>query len=96
MSNGTDDSYLGAIIKDFNIKFNIFMGDFQGIKSKLKCDLFSTYCTSYYGWESPFRIPRHLHSCPLRLRTFASCMVGRKDTSGDLRLWTLAVLPRVS
>ena len=46
--------------------------------------------------ESPFRIPRHLHSCPLRLRTFASCMVGRKDTSGDLRLWTLAVLPRVS
>ena len=49
MLNGTDDSYLGVIIKDFNIKFNTFMGDFQGIKSKIKCDLFSTYCTSYYG-----------------------------------------------
>ena len=49
MSSGIEDSYLGAIIKDFNVKFNIFMGDFQGIKSKLKCELFSTYCTSYYG-----------------------------------------------
>ena len=25
------------------------MGDFQGIKSQLKCDLFSVYCISYYG-----------------------------------------------
>ena len=49
MSSRIGDSYLDGIIKDFNVKFNIFMGDFQGIKSKLKCDLFSTYCTSYYG-----------------------------------------------
>ena len=37
MSSGIDDSYLDTIIKDFNVKFNIFMGYFQGIKSKLKC-----------------------------------------------------------
>ena len=49
MSNKGDDSYLDSVVKDFNCKFNIFMGDFQGIKSQLKCDLFSVYCTSYYG-----------------------------------------------
>ena len=49
MSCVDNNSYIDTITKDFNFKFNIFMGDFNGIKSKLKCNLFSTYCSSFYG-----------------------------------------------
>ena len=37
------------MIKDFNPKCNIFMGDFDKIDSCLKNELFSVYCTSFYG-----------------------------------------------
>ena len=49
MSSVDNNSYIDYITKDFNCKFNIFMGDFTSIKSSVKCDLFSTYCSSFYG-----------------------------------------------
>ena len=48
-TNGLGDSFQSALVKDFNCKFNIFMSDFSKITSKLKNELFKTYCCSYYG-----------------------------------------------
>ena len=48
-SNGTDDSFQSALVNDFNIKVNIFMSDFNKVSSKLKNELFKSYCSSYYG-----------------------------------------------
>ena len=50
MSNNIEeDSVMENVIKDFNTKFNIFMGDFNKVGSVLKNELFSVYCTSFYG-----------------------------------------------
>ena len=49
LSNKVEDTCLDYVIKDFNCKFNIFMGDFNKIHSHLKNKLFSVYCTSFYG-----------------------------------------------
>ena len=48
-TNIEEDFSLDSVIKDFNTKFNIFMGDFNNIESVLKNKLFSVYCTSFYG-----------------------------------------------
>ena len=37
------------IAKDFNIKVNAFLGDFNQLTSSLKNSLFPLYCTSFYG-----------------------------------------------
>ena len=44
-----DDVTLEYVIKDFNTKFNTFIGDFNNIQSDLKSKLFSVYCSSFYG-----------------------------------------------
>ena len=43
------DSFQNALVKEFKCKFNIFMSDFNKVTSKLKNELFNTYCCSYYG-----------------------------------------------
>ena len=48
-TNIQDDFSSDYVIKDFNTKCNIFMGDFNNIDSCLKNELFSVYCTSFYG-----------------------------------------------
>ena len=50
-SNGPDDSFQTALIKDFNCKVNIFMSDFSKVTSSLRNKLFSNYCCSYYSYS---------------------------------------------
>ena len=42
-------SMIGAIINEFNVKFNTMLGTFNHVSSHVKDDLFCKYCTSYYG-----------------------------------------------
>ena len=49
ISNKPGDTCLTNLIKDFNCKFNSFLGNFNQLTSSLKNKLFSVYCTSYYG-----------------------------------------------
>ena len=48
-SNGTSDSFQSALITDFNVKVNIFMSDFSKVTSKLRNNIFKSYCCNYYG-----------------------------------------------
>ena len=48
-SGDPGDNFQSSLAKDFNCKFNIFMSDFNKVTSKLKNELFNTYCCSFYG-----------------------------------------------
>ena len=49
LSSDRQDPHIENIKKDFIIKVNSFLGDFNQISSHIKYDLFRTYCMSLYG-----------------------------------------------
>ena len=49
LSQDRQDPHIEYIKKDFVVKINSFIGDFQNLSSNIKYDLFRTYCMSLYG-----------------------------------------------
>ena len=47
-----NDSLAQYIVKDFNIKFNTFIGDFGQVSSTVKNKLFRQYCCSFDGYQN--------------------------------------------
>ena len=73
-----------SIKQDYEEKLNETKNHYEAELSKCKNEISELKAEQRtFLWGSPFRIPRHLESCLLRLRTLASCLV---------RLKTLALL----
>ena len=49
ISNSNNGVCESDLVKDFNIKLNSFLGNFNQLTSVLKNKLFPLYCSSYYG-----------------------------------------------
>jgi hypothetical protein len=52
ISNKKNDPMIKCVKNDFVTKVNTFLGNFTGVSSDVKSDLFKQYCTSFYGSQS--------------------------------------------
>jgi len=65
-------------IKDFNGKFNAFIGDFSSVTSTVKNSLFKQYCCSFYGFQN----------CALYSRQFDRLVVTVRKA--QRKLWNIS------